>query len=476
MTAARTDAGRFGGPPRLGDGVALAGLGLVARLFVVLWAAGRFPPVEDGRYYHVLATRIAQGHGYTWLWPDGAVTAVAHYPVGYPGFLAALYAAFAFEPAVAMIANAVLGALAVLAVHRIASAGATRVGAGLAAAAIALHPALVMYTPALMTEGVTAALLAVAAWLALAAGRASGRKAWALLFGLALLLGVATLVRPQSVLLALPFGWLARPAGWRSRSVGMLVTVALALCVVAPWTARNCRVMGHCTFVSANGGWNLLIGATPGATGTFVPIEGPSVPEQCRTEFDEAKKDACFGSAARDLIAAAPLRWLALAPAKLAHTFDYAGAAGWYLHASNGAAFSHRAKLALGTVETVWQRALVALALAALVRIPGPRRRSRFAVALLAGAFLLTPAGWVSIVGAVAAGALLGRSLWRHPPAFLATTTLLVTALTHVVFFGAGRYGLPVFPLVAALAGCFLTPGDGPGDTASAEEERDRCP
>ncbi|HEV3192233.1 MAG TPA: hypothetical protein VGY54_17095, partial [Polyangiaceae bacterium] len=73
--------------------VALA-IGLSVRLAEVAWARGRFPPVEDGRYYDLLARRLATGAGYTWLWPDGAVTYAAHYPVGYPGILAAAYAAF----------------------------------------------------------------------------------------------------------------------------------------------------------------------------------------------------------------------------------------------------------------------------------------------------------------------------------------------------------------------------------------------
>ena len=56
---------------------------------VVAWASGRVSrPSEDGHYYDVLARRLASGDGYTWLWPDGAVTYAAHYPVGYPALLA----------------------------------------------------------------------------------------------------------------------------------------------------------------------------------------------------------------------------------------------------------------------------------------------------------------------------------------------------------------------------------------------------
>ena len=77
---------------KVSDRVVVGVIAFVARWFVVVWAANRIPPTADGTYYHVLATRIAEGHGYTWLWPDGAVTYAAHYPVGYPALLAGPYA------------------------------------------------------------------------------------------------------------------------------------------------------------------------------------------------------------------------------------------------------------------------------------------------------------------------------------------------------------------------------------------------
>ncbi len=461
------------GAPRRADAAALTAVGLAARLGIVAWASSRFPPVEDGRFYHVLATRIAHGQGYSWLWPDGAVTSVAHYPVGYPAALGALYALFGATPTVAMIANALLGALSVWAVHRIAASAASRAGAALAGLAVALHPALVLYTPALMTEGVTAALIAVAGWFVVMARVAHGRRRWAPLVGLGLVIGIATLVRPQTLLFAPLFGWFA---GSRSRFSSAALVCAIAFACVLPWTARNCAKMDRCVLVSANGGWNLLIGATPGATGTFVPIAGDSVPEPCRTVWGEAAKDRCFEQAAVGLIRRQPLRWLSLVPAKLAYTFEYCGAAGWYLHASNPAAFDDRAKVRLGAVETVWQRVLMVLALLALARAEGPRRRLRGIISLVSVVLMFLPLAWLGVVGLVAAGLLLGRRLEAHPPAALAVACLAATLATHAVFFGAGRYSLPCFTLLAALAGCFLTPPARAGDTSPDQEEPSPCP
>ena len=103
------------------------------------------------------------------------------------------------------------------------------------------------------------------------------------------------------------------------------------------------------------------------------------MPPECATVWDEAAKDACFERAAREAIAAAPVAWLARAPAKLATTFDYFGAAPWYLHASDAAAFGDDAKVALGTVETIASRLLLVAALVACALAGGPVRAARAA-------------------------------------------------------------------------------------------------
>jgi hypothetical protein len=60
-------------------------------------------------------------------------------------------------------------------------------------------------------------------------------------------------------------------------------------------------------------------------------------------------------------------------------------------------------------VETVWQRLLLALALAGMWRLPGPLRGFRTA-ALLAGAVsLLSPHAWPAVLALLAAARSLGR-------------------------------------------------------------------
>jgi 4-amino-4-deoxy-L-arabinose transferase-like glycosyltransferase len=413
------------------------GVALAVRLAIVAWAAGRIPPAADGTYYELLARRLAAGQGYTWLWPDGAVTYAAHYPVGYPALVALGYSVLGPKPHVAMLLNAVIGAAGALAVWSIVHRVSGPKRAFAAGIAMALHPALVPYTAAIMTEGVTASLLVIAAAFA-------HRPRWQSLLAMGLVLGVATLVRPQSLVFAPLFGAFAHePANRRARLVGAAVVTVIALAVCAPWTARNCTRMQQCALVSVNGGWNLAIGAQT-ETGTWQEIQ---VPDACRDVFHEAEKDACFGREARRAILHAPGRFLSKIPAKLRATFDYFGAAPWYLHTANANAFPYRAKLVLGGLETLVVRLILAAALVTVFRA------GRWPAMLLASIGLVA---CVLVPGAVATVALglglLALGPGRSPIVPITAAVVLATAATHAIFFGAGRYGLVVVPFVTAIA------------------------
>ena len=434
--------------------LAVAAVALAARALVVAWAHARFAPIADGVFYDRFAQRLAGGLGYTVAWPDGVVTYAAHYPVGYPAILALAYRLFHVSPGVAMGVNAVVGVLGAVAGHRLALRETSHLRALLAGLALALHPALLLYTPAVMTEGVTAALLVVA--LACSPPEASSPKMRAVRFAaMGAVFGVCTLVRPQTIVFAPLLGFVFAQGSALRRGVIGAGVLAAALVVVAPWTLRNCERMGRCALVSVNGGWNLLIGVeTP--NGSWTQLD---VPERCKTVWDEAKKDACFEGAARDRIAAHPGAWLAKTPSKLATTFDVFAAGPWYLHHSNGAAFDEAAMWRWGAVETFASRALLALALFACAPLRQLRDRTR--LGSVAARIALAGAGLVIAFMHVAwpAYALLAAvCLWRAPsevrsPLRIATGIVVgLTMLTHAVFFGAGRYGLLVVPFVALAA------------------------
>jgi hypothetical protein len=435
-------------PSRALDALGVFALGLASRLAFVAWGQARFPPVEDAHYYDTLARRLASGAGYTWLWPDGAVTYAAHYPIGYPAILAVVYALFDGAPVAAMGFNALLGAGSAYAAHRLVDVeGGARwrpLGAGVA---VALHPALVPYTVSLMTEGVTASLLVVGTAFV---GRArDARNPWSWVAGCGLTMGIATLVRPQSVVLAPVLGLLAAGTGVGGieRLKRAAAVTATALACVAPWTARNCVRMHRCAPVSVNAGWNLLIGAQT-TTGGWEPL---SAPAECASVWDEAAKDACFERAAYREIASAPRAWLARAPKKLAATFDYFGAAPWYLHASNPTAFGAEAKARLGALETAFCRLGLLAALLVCGLMQGNHLLARKSVALSGVAGALTVHGWIGYVAITLCVAFMGsRAIARAPVVLIASAALIaVTALVHILFFGAGRYGLVVAPFVA---------------------------
>lgn len=454
------------------DGVRIALLGLVVRCIVVVWAWGRIPPAADGTFYDTIARRIANGEGYTWRWPDGTITYAAHYPVGYPALVAFSYRVLGAVPGAAMLSGALLGALGVFAVHRLVARGGQRRHAAVAGLAMALHPGLVSYTPALMTEGVTASLMALALWTFARAREVDGAKRLWRAAVLGVVVAAATYVRPQCLVLAplltllLPVDAVTKGFERVQRAAApIVVATSLVFVLLAPWTARNCEKMGRCALVSVNGGWNLLIGTDETANGTWAEVK---VPVACRTVFDEAQKDACFEREARKTIAEHPLSWLALVPKKLGATFDYAGAGPWYLHAANPEAFPYRAKVVLGAVSVAFERIVVAGALVAVFRALGRCGRAQRALGWVVAASaisLVTLHAYVAIVGLVAG---LGGLLWRRaarstlPPAFGGALVVVGSTLViHAVFFGAGRYSLVTFPaLVALSAFAFVTPDE----------------
>ncbi len=449
---------------------------LVARLLVVVWGHD-LPPAGDGYYYDTLARRLAAGQGYTWLWPDGAVTYAAHYPVGYPALVAVGYRVFGPSPVVAMTENALLGALLAASVFVLARGHAAAAStadeqrrsslAMVSSMIVALHPALVPYTLALMTEGAAIALLAAAAALVelSVAARAKGssprgRSTW-LLVAASLTLGVATLVRPQCLLMAPVLGALAAGrASAKRRALFAGAVTAAALLVCAPWTARNCVRMERCALVSVNGGWNLLIG-TQSQSGSYATVQ---VPEACKTVWSEADKDRCFEDAAKRAIRAHPGDFLAKVPRKLATTFDYFGAAPWYIEAADAERvraakargepatrrFEYREKLALGTVETIASRALLAFACIALGVMK--RRGARRALGSLATAACFLPWATVGVLS-LCALAIAERERLRHVTVLRVTSAAIIleTCIMHSLFFGGGRYGLVTVPFVCAL-------------------------
>ena len=425
------------------DRLVVLAIAALVRALVIAWGATKFPAAADGTYYNRIAERIASGNGYTWVWPDGAVTFAAHYPIGYPALIAPFYALFGAHAFLAMMVNALFGVAASVAAYDLARASGWGKRAGFfAGIGVAIHPALVPYTLAIMTEGVTASLIIIAAAFA-ARSKIQLKTRWIIALGISL--GVATLVRPQSILLAPFFGFLASRGSILPRARVAIVTSAIAIACCLPWTARNCVRMHRCALVSVNAGWNLLIGEES-TSGAWQPID---VPDDCKTVWDEAAKDECFDQEARARILDRPGNFFAHMPQKISVTFDYFGGAPWYLHESNPDAFGDSAKSTLGVVETIFSRLVLAGALLSFAVI---YRRSRVSwiIALIGFPFSFLRAGYVATL-ALALAILLSKRARENVALGAAAWTLAATAITHAIFFGAGRYGLVSSPLIVVV-------------------------
>jgi hypothetical protein len=455
-------------------------LSLLPRLYVAL--AWTREPVWDGHYYHFGATRIASGFGYS---EDVVVSGLpvwkpwCHYPVGYSGFLGGLYKVFGAELWVAPVANALVSALTVAVVHRIALAWLPLGRARFAALLCALHPGLILYTGVVMTEGLSALLLLLVLLGALAPHR---QRVGGVLSGVAL--GLGALVRP-TVLLAGPL--LLRVFRGNAKSVAIATTISAVstLCVIAPWTLRNCKVMDGCALISTNGGWNLAIGALT-ETGRFRTL---TAKDGCPIVTGQVQQDRCWGDLGRERIAADPKTWLGLIPKKLEHTYNHESFAVGYLAEANPGPFAGTRRETLRAATTGFHHLLmltaslagIALVLPSrntlrdLVRGHLPKFRAASVASLpLAGlvqwGLLLAVAFWVLYASSnpehpffwliVVCPLLLWIPLPGSPPGhrvgWFLSGLVLATTVTHAVFFGEDRYHITVSPVLCLLAAAAL--------------------
>ncbi len=433
---------------------------LLPRLFVAIaWAK---EPVWDGHYYHFGAERIARGLGYSedvlsrglLLWKPWV-----HYPVGYSAVLGFFYRIFGAELVVAPVVNALTGAPFVAVVHRVARYYLSRDRARVAAGLSALHPGLIVYSAVVMTEPLAALLLLGAG---LAALRFRGR--WQAVAYAGALLGLATLVRPAS-LLAAPLLIFTQPKPLWQAAARAAAASAVALLVVLPWTIRNCQRLDGSALVSTNGGWNLAIGAIT-ETGRFQTLRAA---DGCPIVTGQVQQDRCWGEVGRAKIAAAPLRWLRLAPLKLGQTFDHESFAVEYLHEADPDSWPEGRRVAARELLTGFHRLLLAIAALSVVALPSWIAQTRLTLftqlalgALVLGIALYAalsdahPFYLLAVLAPLAALVPIPGRPAQGPAGGYLLSLLAVTALTHVVFFGEDRYHLVVSPLLCILAAAAL--------------------
>ncbi len=433
---------------------------LLVRLFVAIaWSK---EPVWDGHYYHFGAERIAQGLGYS---EDVLARGVpvwkpwAHYPVGYSALLALFYAIFGPSLLIAPILNALTGAILVGLVHRLARYVVSENRARIAAGVCALHPGLIAYSALVMTEVLAATLLLAALLVAV-----RYQHGWRGTLAAGALLGLGALVRPVS-LLAVPLLYVLYDGPWARSLQRTAAALGVALCLIAPWSLRNCARMDGCALISTNGGWNLAIGALT-ETGRFHTLRGS---DGCANVTGQVQQDRCWAKVGLSRIADQPGRWLGLAPKKLEQTYNHESFAIEYLREADPHTWSEERRVAGRELLTLFHRLLLLAAALSAVSLIGHLRPPPYngliqfvmllALALFgayAAASNLHPFYVLPAILPVLAVLPLPGAPRRSRVEYFLLGLLFVTSLTHVVFFGEDRYHLVVTPLLCILAAAAL--------------------
>jgi 4-amino-4-deoxy-L-arabinose transferase-like glycosyltransferase len=224
-------------------------------------------PAYDAGDYHRLASGLVQGHGYI----NTAGNSTAWRPPAYPVFLAGIYELLGINAVRAVIVQAFLGGLTVLALIVLGLLILDWRTALIAGAVAAVYPAFVWLPRLLLSENLSLFLLLVSLCTVVMYLRTS-RLVWMVVFGV--LCALNTLVRganlflPLAVALGLIFIW------WRKRSrnrdqliapllVPLLVmSIAFALTLL-PWTVRNYRAFHQFIPVATQDGVTLYAAYWP---------------------------------------------------------------------------------------------------------------------------------------------------------------------------------------------------------------------
>jgi 4-amino-4-deoxy-L-arabinose transferase-like glycosyltransferase len=211
------------------------------------------PLLGDASAYDRIARNLLVGEGFS-EWPDEPT---AFWPPLYPILLSVLYKVFGYHFWIVRLFQAILGVIAVAATMLAASELFDRRVAYLTGLGMALYPHLIYFSAWLIAEALYMTLLSLVLLLAVRLQKGPQRLGFV---GLGLLLGLATLTKPATLML-LPFIglWIliALPLQLSfARRLGYLTLTSLfVLLSILPWTVRNYLVFDEFVPVSTNGGY-----------------------------------------------------------------------------------------------------------------------------------------------------------------------------------------------------------------------------
>jgi 4-amino-4-deoxy-L-arabinose transferase-like glycosyltransferase len=288
----------------------LAGLAIVVR--VGYWLATLdLSTVSDAHSYHVIARSIAEGVGFSDVYPELGLHPTGFRAPLFPSLLSAPYRVFGTHVGVARATNLVLGVVLVLLVERFASRLGGRTAGLFAAIAVAVYPPLVANDVSVLAETVSLILIVVVGMFVV-------DDRWV---GAGVATGFLVLARNSAQLYAfLVAAVLLRHIGWRRT----LAFLGIAFLVVTPWLVRNAIQLGAPVLTTSNG-FNVaaLYSEEAHQDGDFVdPVFDERFEALRLVQFDELDWDAELRSRGLDGLRAHPLEPLRVARRNLMRHFE----------------------------------------------------------------------------------------------------------------------------------------------------------
>ncbi|MFA9439874.1 ArnT family glycosyltransferase [Uliginosibacterium sp. sgz301328] len=284
-------------------------VGVLIRLAVVFGMDVH--PWSDAAWYYARASEMANGMGFQ----EGGVP-TAFWPVGYPAFLAGLFAVFGPSVKIAQIANVVFWAASLWLIHRITlRLCASMAAANLAVLLYSIYLNALGYTGLLLTETLFVFLLLLAWWLTC---RLDAGSVWRAV-PLGVVLGLTTLVKVQTWLI-LPV-WavlvLVFAGGVRRAALARIALTGVVLfATVLPWSLRNLETFGTFVFVSSNGGVAFALGNHDNSNGSHSEDSNPHLKDIAWSVQDQIAADRRAKDITWRWIGEHPDRFLRLAPKK----------------------------------------------------------------------------------------------------------------------------------------------------------------
>ena len=387
---------------------------VLPRIALLVAASGL--PTSDAKWYFDRAVSIAHGNGYAF---DGTPT--AFWPIGFPGFLSLLFSIFPESPETGLVTNFFLEAITLTCTfHIFCTLPISTKWALFGTFTLSIFPNFIFYQNLLLSEMLMTSLLTLSLW-----GIITARYKYQFLFT-GISFGLASLVKSQ--LLFFPLFTLLYDIWHKPRRLPVIakyLILALGMVIViAPWTVRNYMVFDRFILVQSNGGYNLLMGNNAhdkwgGSTGLSSELAAmfPGIITDINQRLpDEIGMNDKATATALRFITSNPVEVLKRVPFKLYRFFS---------HDPQGIGSLLRSNAAAGR-DLSWLPALFPLSF------------------------------WyytiVMSLGMLSIGAVFLSSL-RNRTHLILLAVIFYFALVSAVFFGEGRFHIPILP---AFVGCML--------------------